>query len=57
MADAGRSATGPGDRASEQEPGERFLPAVQPCGLRHTQVLVTLEGCTTCLNGRYSMCG
>ncbi|MDV7213902.1 TSCPD domain-containing protein [Azotobacter beijerinckii] len=43
--------------ATALEPGEGFPPGAQRCGQCHTQAVVQLEGCTTCLNCGHSKCG
>lgn len=43
--------------AAALEPGEGFPPGAQRCGQCHTQAVVQLEGCTTCLNCGHSKCG
>jgi len=43
--------------AAALEPGEGFPPGAQLCGQCHTQAVVQLEGCTTCLNCGHSKCG
>ncbi|TKD37241.1 NrdJb [Azotobacter chroococcum] len=43
--------------AAALEPGEGFPPGAELCGQCHTQAVVQLEGCTTCLNCGHSKCG
>lgn len=43
--------------AAALEPGEGFPPGAQRCGQCHTQAVVKLEGCATCLNCGHSKCG
>ncbi len=43
--------------AAALEPGEGFPPGAQLCGHCHTQAVVKLEGCATCLNCGHSKCG
>ncbi|MBU3058663.1 NrdJb [Pseudomonas indica] len=39
------------------EPGDGFPPGAQLCGACHTQAVVQVEGCATCLNCGHSKCG
>src|SRR5690606_14925811 len=43
--------------AAALEPGEGFPPGAQLCGHCHTQAVVQMDGCATCLNCGYSKCG
>ena len=43
--------------AAALEPGEGFPPGASRCEQCHTQAVVKLEGCATCLNCGHSKCG